>query len=151
MKTDRLQEFVGSVSRQEGHKHVLKGGKKQQQRVELNLPLAEKREIIVPLFWPDSSPFRSRGRSATAAQFWFSWWMSPRARGWKSGDLETLTCQEDELGRSSAGAVSATAPWCPCRRLWSGNRSSCPRQTFYPDTKCLSAAHTCSLWDKPPR
>lgn len=30
--------------------------------------------------------------------------MSPRARGWKSGDLEALACQEEELGRSRAGA-----------------------------------------------
>lgn len=32
--------------------------------------------------------------------------MSPRARGWKSGDLETLTRQEDELGAEPE----------PCRR-----------------------------------
>lgn len=37
METDRLQKFVGGVSRQEGHKEVLKGKKQQQQqRVELN-------------------------------------------------------------------------------------------------------------------
>lgn len=36
-------------------------------------------------------------------------------------------------------------PWYLCQRLWSGNRSSCQRQTFCPDIKCLSAGHRCNL------
>jgi len=36
-------------------------------------------------------------------------------------------------------------PSCLCQRLWSGNRSSYRRGTFFPDIKCLSAGHTCSL------
>lgn len=36
-------------------------------------------------------------------------------------------------------------PWCLCRRLWSGSRSSCRRQTSCPGTRCLSAERTCSL------
>lgn len=72
MKADRLQKFVCSVSRQEGHKHVLKGKTRTNKSAELNSCLPEMREITCALFLPDSSPFRSRGRSAPAAQFWFS-------------------------------------------------------------------------------
>lgn len=36
-------------------------------------------------------------------------------------------------------------PWYLCQRLWSGNRSSCQRQTFCPDITCLSAGHRCNL------
>lgn len=55
---------------------------------------------------------------------------------------KTRTGTELDLGLYPSYCI---APWCLCQRLWSGNRSSCQRQTFCPDIKYLSAGHRCNL------
>lgn len=139
MNAEGLEEFVGGISWEEGHKHVLE------------------RSLRITRWCQKGNKHWSSEQASYLITCGFNHkciWHQERGFSLfdechrQHGD-RNLELWKHYHVRPDNSALQLTfirsTPWCLCQRLWSGNRSSCRRRTFCPDIKCLSAGRRCNL------
>lgn len=149
MNADGLKKLVGCVSREEGHEHVLENrlfkiNNNQVDWYTKHMHTGKQCTYLVAFgfnhegVWHKQSGvgFLNEGHGHRRYG----------DLGWKGKVHVKLGCKQQRAeGLYDYSEFLVREPWCLCRRLWSGSRSSCRRQTSYPGTRCLSAERTCSL------